>query len=151
MSNQSDYGTKELHRRHLVRPEFIGGGHSIRVRVIDQKVLDNLLLSKKIQLDHYQTLDSMMIEHYNSTIGLRAQTFEPRVKGTSSDYTDKYAVARSKVRKVLEEVRENLGREVYKILRSILEDVPLTKVQMMWVEANGNMKRLINIVGKYYG
>lgn len=151
MSRENDYGTKELHERHRVKPEFIGGGHSVRVRVIDQKVLDNLLLSERIGLRDYQTLDAMMVDYYNSTSGLKAHDYQPRVKSGRTDFSDKFALRKVKLKKVLDEVGEDLGREVRVIVEHIMEDIKLNKVQLMWIEASGNVQRLIKIIGRYYG
>ena len=91
------YHSKNVYQRDnkTLKPEFIGNTNNVRMRVVDQNVLDKLLLNNVICLSHFKTLDKLLGDYNKSgLVGVKAMNYMPRVVGDNKNF-DGHNVLRS--------------------------------------------------------
>lgn len=82
MTDRADYGTAEVARHHIVRPELTGRGHAIRSRVKDGCELDRLALKGLINPFQHSAGSSFSRDlHGARMLGLKTTSFGQAVSG----------------------------------------------------------------------
>ena len=146
------YHSKNVYQRDnkTLKPEFIGNTNNVRMRVVDQNVLDKLLLNNVICLSHFKTLDKQ-IGDYNKSglVGVKAMNYMPRVVGDNKNF-DGHNILRSKVMDCLKYVKKELHKDHYIILNKLLSNQELFSKDMEWLGNEENVESLSTIIDKFY-
>ena len=146
------YHSKNVYQRDnkTLKPEFIGNTNNVRMRVVDQNVLDKLLLNNVICLSHFKTLDKLLGDYNKSgLIGVKAMNYMPRVVGDNKNF-DGHNVLRSKVMDCLKYVKKELHKDHYIILNKLLSNQELFSKDMEWLGNEENVESLSTIIDKFY-
>ena len=146
------YHSKNVYQRDnkTLKPEFIGNTNNVRMRVVDQNVLDKLLLSNVICLSHFKTLDKLLGDYNKSgLVGVKAMNYMPRVVGDNKNF-DGHNVLRSKVMDCLKYVKKELHKDHYIILNKLLSNQELFSKDMEWLGNEENVESLSTIIDKFY-
>ena len=147
------YHSKNVYQRDnkTLKPEFIGNTNNVRMRVVDQNVLDKLLLSGVICLSHFKVIDKLLGDYNKSgMVGVKAMNYMPRVVGDNKNF-DGHNVIRSKVMDCLKYVKKELHKEHYIILNKILSNDKLLLKDMEWLGNEENVGSLSTTIDKFYG
>ena len=146
------YHSKNVYQRDnkTLKPEFIGNTNNVRMRVVDQNVLDKLLLNDTICLSHFKTLDKLLGDYNKSgLVGVKAMNYMPRVVGDNKNF-DGHNVLRSKVMDCLKYVKKELHKDHYIILNKLLSNQELFSKDMEWLGNEENVESLSTIIDKFY-
>ena len=146
------YHSKNFYQRDnkTLKPEFIGNTNNVRMRVVDQNVLDKLLLNNVICLSHFKTLDKLLGDYNKSgLVGVKAMNYMPRVVGDNKNF-DGHNVLRSKVMDCLKYVKKELHKDHYIILNKLLSNQELFSKDMEWLGNEENVESLSRIIDKFY-
>lgn len=146
------YHSKKVYQRDnkTLKPEFIGNTNNVRMRVVDQNVLDKLLLNNVICLSHFKTLDKLLGDYNKSgLVGVKAMNYMPRVVGDNKNF-DGHNVLRSKVMDCLKYVKKELHKNHYIILNKLLSNQELFSKDMEWLGNEENVESLSTIIDKFY-
>ncbi len=146
------YHSKNVYQRDnkTLKPEFIGNTNNVRMRVVDQNVLDKLLLNNVICLSHFKTLDKLLGDYNKSgLVGVKAMNYMPRVVGDNKNF-DGHNVLRSKVMDCLKYVKKELHKDHYIILNKLLSNQELFSKDMEWLGNEENVESLSTIIDKFY-
>ena len=146
------YHSKNVYQRDnkTLKPEFIGNTNNVRMRVVDQNVLDKLLLNNVICLSHFKTLDKLLGDYNKSgLVGVKAKNYMPRVVGDNKNF-DGHNVLRSKVMDCLKYVKKELHKDHYIILNKLLSNQELFSKDMEWLGNEENVESLSTIIDKFY-
>lgn len=146
------YHSKNVYQRDnkTLKPEFIGNTNNVRMRVVDQNVLDKLLLNNVICLSHFKTLDKLLADYNKSgLVGVKAMNYMPRVVGDNKNF-DGHNVLRSKVMDCLKYVKKELHKDHYIILNKLLSNQELFSKDMEWLGNEENVESLSTIIDKFY-
>ena len=146
------YHSKNVYQRDnkTLKPEFIGNTNNVRMRVVDQTVLDKLLLSDTICLRHFKTLDKLLGDYNKSgLVGVKAMNYMPRVVGDNKNF-DGHNILRSKVMDCLKYVKKELHKDHYIILNKLLSNQELFSKDMEWLGNEENVESLSTIIDKFY-
>ena len=146
------YHSKNVYQRDnkTIKPEFIGNTNNVRMRVVDQNVLDKLLLNNVICLSHFKTLDKLLGDYNKSgLVGVKAMNYMPRVVGDNKNF-DGHNVLRSKVMDCLKYVKKELHKDHYIILNKLLSNQELFSKDMEWLGNEENVESLSRIIDKFY-
>lgn len=146
------YHSKNVYQRDnkTLKPEFIGNTNNVRMRVVDQTVLDKLLLNNVICLSHFKTLDKLLGDYNKSgLVGVKAMNYMPRVVGDNKNF-DGHNVLRSKVMDCLKYVKKELHKDHYIILNKLLSNQELFSKDMEWLGNEENVESLSTIIDKFY-
>lgn len=146
------YHSKNVYQRDnkTLKPEFIGNTNNVRMRVVDQNVLDKLLLNNVICLSHFKTLDKLLGDYNKSgLVGVKAMNYMPRVVGDNKNF-DGHNVLRSKVMDCLKYVKKELHKDHYIILNKLLSNQELFSKDMEWLGNEENVESLSRIIDKFY-
>ena len=146
------YHSKNVYQRDnkTLKPEFIGNTNNVRMRVVDQNVLDKLLLNNVICLSHFKTLDKLLGDYNKSgLVGVKAMNYMPRVVGDNKNF-DGHNVLRSKVMDCLKYVKRELHKDHYIILNKLLSNQELFSKDMEWLGNEENVESLSTIIDKFY-
>ena len=146
------YHSKNVYQRDnkTLKPEFIGKTNNVRMRVVDQNVLDKLLLNNVICLSHFKTLDKLLGDYNKSgLVGVKAMNYMPRVVGDNKNF-DGHNVLRSKVMDCLKYVKKELHKDHYIILNKLLSNQELFSKDMEWLGNEENVESLSTIIDKFY-
>ena len=144
--------SKNVYQRDnkTLKPEFIGNTNNVRMRVVDQNVLDKLLLNNVICLSHFKTLDKLLGDYNKSgLVGVKAMNYMPRVVGDNKNF-DGHNVLRSKVMDCLKYVKKELHKDHYIILNKLLSNQELFSKDMEWLGNEENVESLSTIIDKFY-
>ena len=147
------YHSKNVYQRDnkTLKPEFIGNTNNVRMRVVDQNILDKLLLNNVICLSHFKTLDKLLGDYNKSgLVGVKAMNYMPRVVGDNKNF-DGHNVLRSKVMDCLKYVKRELHKDHYIILNKLLSNQELFSKDMEWLRNEENVESLSTIIDKFYG
>ena len=129
------YHSKNVYQRDnkTLKPEFIGNTNNVRMRVVDQNVLDKLL------------------GDYNKSglVGVKAMNYMPRVVGDNKNF-DGHNILRSKVMDCLKYVKKELHKDHYIILNKLLSNQELFSKDMEWLGNEENVESLSTIIDKFY-
>ena len=146
------YHSKNVYQRDnkTLKPEFIGNTNNVRMRVVDQNVLDKLLLNNVICLSHFKTLDKLLGDYNKSgLVGVKAMNYMPRVVGDNKNF-DGHNVLRSKVMDCLKYVKKELHKDHYIILNKLLSNQELFSKDMEWLGNEENVESLSTTIDKFY-
>tara|TARA_B100000242_G_scaffold282416_1_gene243674 strand:- start:1045 stop:1515 length:471 start_codon:yes stop_codon:yes gene_type:complete len=146
------YHSKNVYQRDnkTLKPEFIGNTNNVRMRVVDQNVLDKLLLNNVICLSHFKTLDKLLGDYNKSgLVGVKAMNYMPRVVGDNKNF-DGHNILRSKVMDCLKYVKKELHKDHYIILNKLLSNQELFSKDMEWLGNEENVESLSTIIDKFY-
>ena len=146
------YHSKNVYQRDnkTLKPEFIGNTNNVRMRVVDQNVLDKLLLNNVICLSHFKTLDKLLGDYNKSgLVGVKAMNYMPRVVGDNKNF-DVHNILRSKVMDCLKYVKKELHKDHYIILNKLLSNQELFSKDMEWLGNEENVESLSTIIDKFY-
>ncbi len=146
------YHSKNVYQRDnkTLKPEFIGNTNNVRMRVVDQNILDKLLLNNVICLSHFKTLDKLLGDYNKSgLVGVKAMNYMPRVVGDNKNF-DGHNVLRSKVMDCLKYVKRELHKDHYIILNKLLSNQELFSKDMEWLRNEENVESLSTIIDKFY-
>ena len=146
------YHSKNVYQRDnkTLKPEFIGNTNNVRMRVVDQNVLDKLLLNNVICLSHFKTLDKLLGDYNKSgLVGVKAMNYMPRVVGDNKNF-DGHNILRSKVMDCLKYVKKELHKDHYIILNKLLSNQELFFKDMEWLGNEENVENLSTIIDKFY-
>ena len=146
------YHSKNVYQRDnkTLKPEFIGNTNNVRMRVVDQNVLDKLLLNNVISLSHFKTLDKLLGDYNKSgLVGVKAMNYMPRVVGDNKNF-DGHNILRSKVMDCLKYVKKELHKDHYIILNKLLSNQELFSKDMEWLGNEENVESLSTIIDKFY-
>lgn len=146
------YHSKNVYQRDnkTLKPEFIGNTNNVRMRVVDQNVLDKLLLNNVICLSHFKTLDKLLGDYNKSgLVGVKAMNYMPRVVGDNKNF-DGHNVLRSKVMDCLKYVKKELHKDHYIILNKLLSNQELFSKDLEWLGNEENVESLSTIIDKFY-
>lgn len=146
------YHSKNVYQRDnkTLKPEFIGNTNNVRMRVVDQNVLDKLLLNNVICLSHFKTLDKLLGDYNKSgLVGVKAMNYMPRVVGDNKNF-DGHNVLRSKVMDCLKYVKKELHKDHYIILNKLLSNQELFSKDMEWLGNEENVESLSTKIDKFY-
>lgn len=146
------YHSKNVYQRDnkTLKPEFIGNTNNVRMRVVDQNVLDKLLLNNVICLSHFKTLDKLLADYNKSgLVGVKAMNYMPRVVGDNKNF-DGHNVLRSKVMDCLKYVKKELHKDHYIILNKLLSNQELFSKDMEWLGNEENVESLSTKIDKFY-
>ena len=146
------YHSKNVYQRDnkTLKPEFIGNTNNVRMRVVDQNILDKLLLNNVICLSHFKTLDKLLGDYNKSgLVGVKAMNYMPRVVGDNKNF-DGHNVLRSKVMDCLKYVKKELHKDHYIILNKLLSNQELFSKDMEWLGNEENVESLSTIIDKFY-
>ena len=146
------YHSKNVYQRDnkTLKPEFIGNTNNVRMRVVDQNVLDKLLLNNVICLSHFKSLDKLLGDYNKSgLVGVKAMNYMPRVVGDNKNF-DGHNVLRSKVMDCLKYVKRELHKDHYIILNKLLSNQELFSKDMEWLGNEENVESLSTIIDKFY-
>lgn len=125
MAERSDYGTDEIARHHVVRPELTGRGHAIRSRVKDGCELDRLAMRGLISPDQHSAGASFARDlHGARLLGVKTTTFG-QVTGSSAP-GDTQATAMDRVGDAI----RLLDRIVGQTTRALTVDVCLSRCEL---------------------
>lgn len=95
---KNDYGTPEIHRRQIVKPELTGLGHAVRMRVQDANELDRLALKGLITSIQHSAGDSLSRDlHKAKLLGMATINFSGEGRGGGGHLTDAHADAFARV------------------------------------------------------
>tara|TARA_Y100001958_G_C20858694_1_gene297921 strand:+ start:12 stop:485 length:474 start_codon:yes stop_codon:yes gene_type:complete len=146
------YHSKNVYQRDnkTLKPEFIGNTNNVRMRVVDQTVLDKLLLNDTICLSHFKTLDKLLGDYNKSgLVGVKAMNYMPRVVGDNKNF-DRHNLLRSKVMGCLKYVKKELHKQHYIILNKLLSNQELLSKDLEWLGNEENVESLSTIIDKFY-
>ena len=146
------YHSKNVYQRDnkTLKPELIGNTNNVRMRVVDQNVLDKLLLNNVICLSHFKTLDKLLGDYNKSgLVGVKAMNYMPRVVGDNKNF-DGHNILRSKVMDCLKYVKKELHKDHYIILNKLLSNQELFSKDMEWLGNEENVESLSTIIDKFY-
>ena len=146
------YHSKNVYQRDnkTLKPEFIGNTNNVRMRVVDQNVLDKLLLNNVICLSHFKTLDKLLGDYNKSgLVGVKAMNYMPRVVGDNKNF-DGHNILRSKVMDCLKYVKKELHKDHYIILNKLLSNQELFSKDLEWLGNEENVESLSTIIDKFY-
>ena len=146
------YHSKNVYQRDnkTLKPEFIGNTNNVRMRVVDQNVLDKLLLNNVICLSHFKTLDKLLGDYNKSgLVGVKAMNYMPRVVGDNKNF-DGHNILRSKVMDCLKYVKKELHKDHYIILNKLLSNQELFSKDMEWLGNEENVESLSTTIDKFY-
>jgi hypothetical protein len=150
-STKPDFGSPNLTNHCTLRPEFLGKGHSLRLKVIDQNILDKLLNDEVVSIDQYMVIDRLASDYYKANLsGVKASSYSPRANSAAkTEPTNKEFMQRKKISGCLAEVRHGAGEKLSKVLMNILDDKPLSKEQMkdLW---NDGVEKIVSSINKFY-
>ena len=120
-----DYGTNELSKRFVTRPERKASG-VVYVRVQNGNQVDAYLFDGTITPDQHSVLTGFQVDlHRASLTGVKCATLEAKISVTSHDLSDSEAEHRVKVNQVMTHISKISGPQVLNNLLVIcLEDQP---------------------------
>lgn len=150
-STKSDFGSPNLSNHCTLRPEFLGKGHSLRLKVIDQNVLDKLLNDEIVSVEHYMVIDRLASDYHKANMsGVKAASYMPRVTGLGKrEPTNKEFMQRKKVSCCIDMVSDMAGSDLAKVLVNILDDKTLSKEQIkdLW---NDGVDKIVAGINMFY-
>jgi hypothetical protein len=132
VTERTDYGTHEIHKRKTVQPELTGRGHAVRMRVQDGTELDRLRLKGLItSLQHSagQSLERDL--HRAKLLGMATVNFSSNGGGGGGHITDAHADAFGRVNDAIRHMDYVAGVAV----RTLTVDVCLSLVTLRTADA----------------
>ena len=145
------YHSKKFYQRdhRKIKPEFVGNTNKVRMRVVDQTILDTLLLTDTIMLSDYKILDKLQGDYNKSgMVGVKATSY--MIKPKSSGFEFSHNLGRMKVMSCVQYIKDKLGGEYQKILLKLLDDNKLSNKELEWFGDNKKVGKLSTIVNEFY-
>ena len=145
------YHSKKFYQRdhRKIKPEFVGNTNKVRMRVVDQTILDTLLLTDTIMLSDYKILDKLQGDYNKSgMVGVKATSY--MIKPKSSGFELSHNLGRMKVMSCVQYIKDKLGGEYQKILLKLLDDNKLSNKELEWFGDNKKVGKLSTIVNEFY-
>ena len=145
------YHSKKFYQRdhRKIKPEFVGNTNKVRMRVVDQTILDTLLLTDTIMLSDYKILDKLQGDYNKSgMVGVKATSY--MIKPKSSGFEFSHNLGRMKVMSCVQYIKDKLGGEYQKILLKLLDDNKLSNKELKWFGDNKKVGKLSTIVNEFY-
>ena len=145
------YHSKKFYQRdhRKIKPEFVGNTNKVRMRVVDQTILDTLLLTDTIMLSDYKILDKLQGDYNKSgMVGVKATSY--MIKPKNSGFEFSHNLGRMKVMSCVQYIKDKLGGEYQKILLKLLDDNKLSNKELEWFGDNKKVGKLSTIVNEFY-
>jgi len=145
------FHSKKFYQRdhRKIKPEFVGNTNKVRMRVVDQTILDTLLLTDTIMLSDYKILDKLQGDYNKSgMVGVKATSY--MIKPKSSRFEFSHNLGRMKVMSCVQYIKDKLGGEYQKILLKLLDDNKLSNKELEWFGDNKKVGKLSTIVNEFY-
>tara|TARA_R100001015_G_C4616288_1_gene172412 strand:+ start:77 stop:544 length:468 start_codon:yes stop_codon:yes gene_type:complete len=138
-----------LHHNKELKPEFIGNTNAVRMRVVNQTILDTLLLNDTIMLSHYKVIERLQSDfNVSGLVGVKAMSFEPKVK--SSRFDGGGNVRRQKVVGCIKYVTSKLDRIYKEVLMKLIENKSLSEKEKEWIKDENKVGTLSTIIDEFY-
>ena len=132
-----------------IKAEFVKNTNKVRMKVVDQTLLDTLLVTNTIMLSDYKVLDKLQGDFNRSgMVGVKASDYMPKPKSSGLEYNSN--MVKQKVVGCLKYVKNKLGKNYHNILVKLLEDKKLTTRNLEWLKDEIKVRSLSTRVDEYY-